>query len=168
MTEIDPYEIARQLTKAKTNGRHYEDDVLGHALLAVAQGATAQSEIENAVRRSARREWKFAEVHAPLSEADDRQRWGPPERAQLGVSQAVDRLPSRQRQAIILVFWERLTQEEAAQEMGCSHQTVFGYLKCAITKLRKIFSTRTAKRPSSMPYISEGEKRVGSSMPAKC
>jgi len=166
--EVDPYQLARQLANAKTNGRHYQDDVLGDVLLAVAQGATDPSEIENAVRKSARREWKFAEVHSPLSEADDRQRCGPPERAQFGVSEEVDRLPTRQRQAVILVFWEGLTEEEAAQEMGCSHQTVHGYLNSAIAKLRKIFSSRTAKRPSPMPYISEGKNRIGSSMPAKC
>jgi DNA-directed RNA polymerase specialized sigma24 family protein len=168
MTEFDPYLLAQQLAKAKTNSRHYRDDVLGDALLAVAQGATERREIENAVRNSVRREWKYGEIHAPLSEADDRQRIGPPERAQLGISEEVNRLPQQQRLAVVLVFWEGMTEAEAAVEMGCSQQAVHAYTNLAITKLRKRFRSRIVKRRSSMPYISEGENRVGSSRPAKC
>ena len=168
MTEFEPYALAHQLAKARTKGRHYHDDVLGDALLAVAEGATDRREIENAVRKSVRREWKFDEVHAPLREADDRQQIGPPERARLGVWDEVNRLPERQRQAVILVFWEGLTEEEAAQEMGCSHVGVHIHIERATAKLRKNFAALLTKRGSSMPYVSEGEIRIRKSRPAKC
>jgi DNA-directed RNA polymerase specialized sigma24 family protein len=167
-TEADPYRIAEQLAKAKTAGRHYRDDVLGDALLAVAQGATDRREIENAVRTSVRRERKYGDVHAPLSEADERQRVGPPERARLGISDEVNRLPLRQRQAVILVFWEGLTEQEAAVEMGCAQRVVHTHIDRAVRKLRKFFSPLYLKSGSSMPYVSEGEIRVGKSRPAKC
>jgi|SRR5271157_2579962 len=139
MTEYNPYLIARQLAKAKTNGRHYRDDVLGDALLAVAQGAIDQRGIENAIRTSVLREWRHSERYRPMDEVQDQHRSGPPERAQLGMWDEVNRLPQRQRMAVVLVFWDGLTEEEASVEMGCSQAVVHIHIYRAIRKLRKYF-----------------------------
>lgn len=168
LTEYNPHLLAQQLAKSKTNGRHYRDDVLGDALLAVAQGATDRREIENAVRNSVRREWKFGKLHPPLSEAEDHQRGGPPERALLGLWDEVNRLPRCQCLAVVLVFWGGLTEEEASVEMGCTQTAVHIHIDRAIAKLRKIFAPMFIKRRFSMPYVSEGEIRVGTSRVAKC
>jgi RNA polymerase sigma factor (sigma-70 family) len=167
-SECDPYRLAEQIAKGKTRGRHYRDDVLGDALLAVAQGTTDRGEIENAVRKSMRREWKFVEIHAPLNDADDRQCIGPPERARLGVWDEVNRLPRRQRQAVVLIFWAGLTEEEAAKEMGCSQVGVHIHVKRATAKLRQKFLALLIKSRSSMPYVSEGGIRIRKSRSAKC
>lgn len=46
-------------------------------------------------------------------------------------------LTDRQRQAIDLVYFENLTQEEAAEEMGVSQPNINAYINAALRKLRE-------------------------------
>jgi hypothetical protein len=148
-TEADPYRLAEQLAKAKTAGRHYRDDVLGDAFLAVAEGATTRDEIENAIRCAVIKEWTYSDRNGPI--CDLHEPIGPPERARFDIWGEVYRLPPRQRLAAVLVFCEGFTEEEAAKEMGCTRDTVHGYINCAIRKLREKFCAHTPKSAFRFP-----------------
>jgi RNA polymerase sigma factor (sigma-70 family) len=47
-------------------------------------------------------------------------------------------LPPRQRTAIVLGYWEELTQAQAAQAMGCSPGTVKSATSRGIRRLREL------------------------------
>ena len=148
-TQCDPYQLARQIAKAKTYGRHYRDDVLGDAFLAVAEGATTREEIENAIRCAVIKEWTYSDRHRPVSEI--REPIGPPERAKFDVWGEVYRLPLRQRLAVVLVFCEGFTEEQVAAEMGCTDVAVHRLTDRAIRRLRKIFSPPVRKSAFRFP-----------------
>ncbi|MFK0153621.1 SigE family RNA polymerase sigma factor [Streptomyces sp. NPDC090493] len=63
-----------------------------------------------------------------IAQADDRS-------ALLG---ALAQLPPRQREAVVLRYWEDLTETQAAQAMGCSVGTVKSNAAKGIAKLRAI------------------------------
>jgi DNA-directed RNA polymerase specialized sigma subunit len=148
-TEYDPYRLAQQLAKAKTAGRHYRDDVLGDAFLAVAEGASTRDEIENAIRCAVIKEWTYSDRHGPI--CDIHEPIGPPERAKFDVWGEVYRLPPRQRLAIELVFCEGFTEEESAVRMGCTDIAVHRLLDRAIQRLRKIFCAPVRKNAFRFP-----------------
>ncbi|MFF9373917.1 SigE family RNA polymerase sigma factor [Streptomyces griseoluteus] len=52
--------------------------------------------------------------------------------------QALARLPPRQREAVVLRYWEDLTETQTAQAMGCSVGTVKSNAAKGIAKLRTI------------------------------
>jgi len=143
---VQAWKLAEDVAKSKTKGRNYSDDVLGDAYLAVAQGITDRPGIENAVRRSMRQEWAFAEYHAPLATADQQHRAEAPERAKVDLWEHVQKLPPRQRDAVVLVFWDGLTQEEAAARMGVAQECIVKHLKAAFENLKKILRRGYKKR----------------------
>jgi hypothetical protein len=147
--QCDTYELARQLTRAKTAGRNYRDDVLGDAFLAVVEGATTRDEIENAIRCSVIKEWTYSRRNGPI--CDVQEPMGPPERAKFDVWGEVYRLPLRQRSAVVLVFCEGFTEAEAGKELGCTDVAVHQLIDRAIARLRKIFSHPVRKRAFRFP-----------------
>ena len=149
MGEFEPYTLAQQIAKAKTAGRHYRDDVLGDVFLAVAEGASTRDEIENAMRCAVIKEWTYSDRHGAI--CDVHEPVGPPERAKFDLWGEVYQLPPQQRLAVVLVFCEGFTEEEAGEEMGCTRDTVHGYINCAIEKFRKIFCVRTPKSAFRFP-----------------
>jgi hypothetical protein len=60
------YELARKIASKKAGGRYYREDVVSDAYVAVADGANRQRDIENAVRRSLRSEWRLADGRVPV------------------------------------------------------------------------------------------------------
>jgi RNA polymerase sigma factor (sigma-70 family) len=58
-------------------------------------------------------------------------------------------LPSRQRTAIVLRYWEELTEIQAAEAMGCSQGTVKSAASRGMQRLRELSShTDTAPHPA--------------------
>ncbi|NRQ36432.1 SigE family RNA polymerase sigma factor [Nonomuraea sp. NN258] len=81
-----------------------------------------------------------------LSARDDVQAWDQPERGDR-MAQAEDRsvllralarLPARQREAVVLRYWEDLTETQTAAAMGCSVGAVKSNAAKGIAKLRAI------------------------------
>lgn len=58
---------------------------------------------------------------------------------------AVEELPERQRKAVALYFFEDLTTEEVAEEMGVAQATVRSHVRHALHGLRTILDTTDAK-----------------------
>jgi RNA polymerase sigma factor (sigma-70 family) len=144
-------ELARRIAKSKTRGRNYRDDVIGDALLAVARGVTDRADLENAVRRSVRREWAHETPLVPLTEELEKQiarTRTAPESAHLPLWEAIKTLPPRQYQAVVLTFWGGLAQEEAAREMGITHKAVDFLLDRAVINLRNILRGGYQNAPS--------------------
>lgn len=63
------------------------------------------------------------------------------------VRAAVHRLPARQRQAVELLFFEGLTQVEAAAQLGTTRQAVAKLSQKGIEKLRRVL-----KAPGAAPF----------------
>lgn len=55
-------------------------------------------------------------------------------------------LPTRQRTAIVLRFWEELTEAETAQAMGCSLGTVKSATSRGLQRLRELNDARASSR----------------------
>jgi hypothetical protein len=55
------YEMARAIASGRAGRRSYREDVISEAYLAVAEGASDRSSMENVRRRSMRDEWKREE-----------------------------------------------------------------------------------------------------------
>ncbi|MFG2885855.1 SigE family RNA polymerase sigma factor [Streptomyces sp. NPDC048297] len=64
----------------------------------------------------------------PIAQADDRG----------ALLTALAQLPARQREAVVLRYWEDLTETQAAEAMGCSVGTVKSNTAKGIAKLRAI------------------------------
>ena len=52
------------------------------------------------------------------------------------LTKAVDKLPEKSREAVVLVYYKDLRPIEAAQEAGCSYETFRKRLELARTRLR--------------------------------
>lgn len=123
--------------------------------MAVAKGkATDERGIENAVHRSLRSEWKQARGrldedrrgewndeggHVPFR-LENISGWGPPgapERAKPGLYAALSALTEKQRTAVILTYWEGLTQHKTADAMGVDQTVVRDHLRAAIRAMKK-------------------------------
>jgi RNA polymerase sigma factor (sigma-70 family) len=61
---------------------------------------------------------------------------------------AIERLTTRDREAIKLVMWEQLSHDEAAQVLGCSTNALGVRLHRARSRLEQELTQRTAARPS--------------------
>jgi RNA polymerase sigma-70 factor (ECF subfamily) len=77
----------------------------------------------------------------PLEQLPDRESQGPESRhllnmASESLAQAVEALPLRQRQAVMLRIWEGLDVAETASAMGCSDGSVKTHLSRALKALR--------------------------------
>ncbi len=67
-----------------------------------------------------------------------------PERAEFGsvVQQEVSRLPGKYREVVLLCYWEGLTQEQAAHQLGCP----IGTVRSRVARARDILRKRLQKR----------------------
>jgi RNA polymerase sigma factor (sigma-70 family) len=136
--------MARIIANAKSRGRHYQEDVVSEAYLAVADGAVDRSGIENAVRRSVREEWALEDGYASLELADSLMRQAAPEKARPDLWGALAVLDERQRAVVILTFWEGLSQENIAAVVGVGQQHVSRILDGALYAMQ-IFLTGMRK-----------------------
>jgi RNA polymerase sigma factor (sigma-70 family) len=146
------YEMARVIANSKAGGRYYREDLISDAYLAVAEGAATRSDIENAIRRSLRGEWRREDRHASLELADSLMHDGAPERARFDLWGALRSLDERQRAVVVLTFWGGLTQEEISSELGIRRRTVGFILEQSLEAI-KIFLTNIAK--------TQGQNAVG-------
>lgn len=71
---------------------------------------------------------EVADTGDRMAQADDRS----------ALLQALAQLPLRQREAVVLRYWEDLTETQAAEAMGCSVGTVKSNAAKGIAKLRAI------------------------------
>ncbi|MGW3151477.1 MULTISPECIES: SigE family RNA polymerase sigma factor [Streptomyces] len=71
---------------------------------------------------------EVADTGDRISQADDRS----------ALLKALGQLPPRQREAVVLRYWEDLTETQAAEAMGCSVGTVKSNAAKGIAKLRAI------------------------------
>ncbi|MFF4543346.1 SigE family RNA polymerase sigma factor [Streptomyces sp. NPDC001435] len=71
---------------------------------------------------------EVADTGDRISQADDRS----------ALLKALGQLPARQREAVVLRYWEDLTETQAAEAMGCSVGTVKSNAAKGIAKLRAI------------------------------
>ncbi|MFD8390294.1 SigE family RNA polymerase sigma factor [Streptomyces sp. NPDC059680] len=71
---------------------------------------------------------EIADAGDRIAQADDRG----------ALLKALSQLPVRQREAVVLRYWEDLTETQAAEAMGCSVGTVKSNAAKGITKLRAI------------------------------
>ena len=62
---------------------------------------------------------------------------------------ALQELPPRQRAAIVLRFYEDLTEAQTAAAMGCAVGTVKSQVSAGLAKLRR--SSATVRRPARPP-----------------
>jgi RNA polymerase sigma factor (sigma-70 family) len=134
------YEMARLIAGQKSSNRHYRDDVISEAYLAVAEGATTKREVENAVRKSLRGEWEDEDRHVSLQISDSVARQELPERARPDLWAAMAKLEPNQRATVILTFWYGLDQTEVADIFGCTQKTISKTLDRAVDALRKILA----------------------------
>src|SRR5262249_30268151 len=90
-------------------------------LFGVASRVAARARVEAARRRAVERRGA-AEAESALGPPEDDEA----DRLELGpvVQEEVRRLPERYRAAVVLCYWEGLTQEQAAAQLGCPLGTV--------------------------------------------
>jgi RNA polymerase sigma factor (sigma-70 family) len=131
------YEMARVIARRKANGFHYREDVISEAYLAVAEGVSDYSEIQNVVRKALRNEWKRENSYSPLEIADSLMRVGAPERARVDLWGALAGLTERQWVVVAMTFWDGMTAEEIAEELKIPRRTVADILERALLVLKK-------------------------------
>lgn len=68
--------------------------------------------------------------------------------------QALYRLAERDREILLLRFFEELSSEEVAQVLGCSTDNVYVRLHRALGRLRRLLE-QTEHQPEVMHYVSE-------------
>ena len=50
---------------------------------------------------------------------------------------AIKKLTARQREVVVMYFWDNMTQQEIAEELGITQQAVSLYIDYSLKKLRK-------------------------------
>lgn len=93
-------------------------------------------------RKSSAKEWGNGNSDALLF-ADDPMLLGVIESVDLYALLDNANLTDRQRQAIDLVYFEDMTQEQAAKVMGVTRQAVDLYARNAINKMRRLINERS-------------------------
>lgn len=93
-------------------------------------------------RKSSAKEWGNGNSDALLF-ADDPMLLGVIESVDLYALLENANLTDRQRQAIDLVYFEDMTQEQAAKVMGVTRQAVDLYARNAINKMRRLINERS-------------------------
>lgn len=82
------------------------------------------------------------EVVLPLDADAVREQRADPEALQVAVRTAVLELPGKQREMVILRFYEGLTHQQIAEELGCALRTVGSTLHYAVKALREKLAGR--------------------------
>ncbi len=114
-------------------------DSLGGWLYGVACRLSARARVEAARRRAVegRAALRVVDAVVPADAEDiDRGEFGPI------VQEEVHRLPEKYRAAVVLCYWEGLTQEQAAVQLGCPLGTVRSRLARARDLLRRRLTRR--------------------------
>jgi RNA polymerase sigma factor (sigma-70 family) len=114
-------------------------DSLGGWLYGVACRLSARARVEAARRRAVegRAALRVVEAVEPADAEDiDRGEFGPI------VQEEVHRLPEKYRAAVVLCYWEGLTQEQAAAQLGCP----LGTLRSRLARARDLLRRRLTRR----------------------
>ena len=114
-------------------------DSVGSWLYGVASRVAARARVEAARRRSVERRGGLRVVTAvdPREDADlDRAEFGPV------VEEEVRRLPEKYRAAIVLCYWQGLTQEQAAVQLGIP----LGTVRSRVARARDLLRRRLIRR----------------------
>ncbi len=112
---------------------------LGSWLYGVACRVAARARVDAARRRAAERRGALRVVQTvdpPESGDQDRAEFGPV------IQEEVRRLPEKHRAVVALCYWQGLTQEQAATQLGCPLGTVRSRLARARGKLHKRLTRR--------------------------
>jgi RNA polymerase sigma factor (sigma-70 family) len=121
-------------------------DSLGGWLYGVACRVAARARVEAARRRAVeqRAALRVVEDVEPAGAVEiDRDEFGPI------VQEEVRRLPAKYRSVVVLCYWEGLTQEQAAAQLGCPVGTV----RSRIARARDLLRRRLARRGLAPPAI---------------
>ena len=140
---MEAYRQAEMIAKAETRDKHYRDDVVGAARLAVASGATDPQDIRRAIRRAIGKEVTYTYRNVSISvdvASTDKGEY-------VALWEALKALPPRQYRAVVLVYWVGLSEEEAAAEMGIVRTTVEYLIGRAEENIKKILGTPVNSRP---------------------
>jgi len=109
--------------------------------------------VQHACRRAARREMSW----------DKRVSFGISAAANLAVPdysdlwESVNALPPRQRRAVVMRFWDGMSNTEVAKEMAITEVTVKATIQDAFRSLKINLGATTPFRPSRCVHITEGE-----------
>jgi HlyD family secretion protein len=127
-------------------------DSVGSWLYGVACRAAARIRVGSARRRvvEERAASRVVEALEPADDESDRDAFGPI------VQEEVRRLPERYRTVVVLCFWEGLTHEQAAAQLGCPLGTVRSRIARARDLLRRRL-TRRGLAPSAVGIGSIGK-----------
>jgi polysaccharide biosynthesis/export protein len=112
---------------------------LGSWLYGVACRVAARARVDAAKRRSVERRGALRVV-----QTIDARGAGEPDRAEFGtvIQEEVQRLPENYRAVVALCYWEGLTQEQAATQLGCPLGTVRSRLARARNRLHRRLTRR--------------------------
>ena len=112
---------------------------LGSWLYGVACRVAARARVDAAKRRSAERRGALRVVQTVDSSGA-----GEPDRTEFGtvIQEEVRRLPENYRAVVALCYWEGLTQEQAATQLGCPLGTVRSRLARARNRLHRRLTRR--------------------------
>ncbi len=112
---------------------------VGSWLFGVATRVAARARVDAARRRAAERRGALRVVEAV--DSNDR---GEPEQPEFGpaLQEEVRRLPEKYRSVVLLCYWQGLTQEQAAAQLGCPLGTVRSRLARAKSLLRRRLTRR--------------------------
>ena len=117
---------------------------LGSWLYGVACRVAARARVDAARRRAAERRGALRVVQAVDSSGA-----GEPDRAEFGpvIQEEVRRLPEKYRAVVALCYWQGLTQEQAATQLGCPLGTVRSRLARARDRLHRRLTHRGLAAP---------------------
>ena len=124
---------------ARRCGSIHKRDSVESWLFGVACRVAARARVEAARRRAVERRGA-SEADAALGTPEDDEA----DRLELGpiVQEEVRRLPEKYRAAVVLCYWEGLTQEQAAAQLGCP----LGTVRSRLARARDLLRRRLARR----------------------
>jgi HlyD family secretion protein len=138
-SDIDDAFQATFLVLVKRSRSMGRIESVGGWLYGVACKVAARARIESARRREREERAALRVVEAVDSSGD-----GGTAAAELGpvVQDAVRRLPAKYRDVVVLCYWEGLTQEQAATQLGCP----LGTVRSRIARARKLLERRLSRQ----------------------
>jgi polysaccharide biosynthesis/export protein len=127
------------LVLVKRSGSIRRLESVGSWLYGVACRVAARAKVEAAKRRAAERRGALRVVHtvdSPDANEPDQAEFGPI------VQEEVRRLPEKYRAVVALCYWQGLTQEQAATQLGCP----IGTVRSRLARARSRLHTRLIRR----------------------